>query len=845
LVLYMKGIMRDTFNTLRRHAALGGLCLAQMIWAANGFAGGEAVITAATGGEAISADTAGGAWTTLTGPVIKETYARDIGYLSPGTLVLQAPAGFEFNVDAPTVVRISGEGKKTINGADDQDTLPVTKTTTTLSVNITATSRGGYAYPDTLTWENIQVRPLSGSSLAQGDLTQTGDCQLRNLTLLSGTWGVLHEVGGILAGYVITPGGPVTAGSPVTVTIQKVDQYGNPLPGGGSSTLIFDGLGSNGGDGPTVDGLPLGTGVEVTFDANGTAVVTLVAYKAETGTLTVTNSDDGAITGSVEILVSSGSAAAIALNSGSLQVVYGTTFNLSVQSMDLYGNPTSVGLPANLLVSLGFEGGEASLIGATALNIGTAGGNGIVSFDNLQISEAGGFDIIPTSVLLANGSVHVTVAPLVVTPTVAIGNKTYDGSTLATVESASLIGTLPGDDVILVLGVEPSFADKNAGQGKPVSISGLGLVGLAAKNYLLSQHELMAYADITARALAVTPQVGNKVYDGTKGAPVTLTDNRIAGDEITVTFESASFETGSAGQQQNLVVTGIAVQGLDAANYTAPETVSTLASIAKAKITVTPDNKSRAVGQSNPELTGAVEGVLDGDGISFTFSTTADLGSPAGQYAIVPTATDPQGRLANYELVANPGVLEITTASLSASLSASQSPSLEGALVSFTARLGTQFAGGVLNSEFPPELKPTGTIVFRVNGTALGEPVAVVDGQATLSTSGLPTGTNVVIAEYAGDANFTGANASVVQFVGIILPEPTIINVKDNGDKTITITFLGTAGREYIVQATSDLTIPVTWENVSTNSAGTWDGTWIYSEDMTRYQQRFFRAVNP
>jgi hypothetical protein len=123
--------------------------------------------------------------------------------------------------------------------------------------------------------------------------------------------------------------------------------------------------------------------------------------------------------------------------------------------------------------------------------------------------------------------------------------------------------------------------------------------------------------------------------------------------------------------------------------------------------------------------------------------------------------------------------------------------------------------------------------------------VDLVDGVALLNTSLLPAGTNLVTVDYAGDSNFSGTSTSVEQFVVTALPEPKIISVKDNGDKTLTITFLGTPGQPYVVQATSDLTIPVAWENVSTNTAGTWDGNWIYSEDMTKYQQRFFRAVNP
>jgi len=72
--------MKNRFTTLTQKTVLGALCMAQLTGATNGFAGGETLIIAATGGDAIPADTANATWTRLTGPVIVESYARDIGW---------------------------------------------------------------------------------------------------------------------------------------------------------------------------------------------------------------------------------------------------------------------------------------------------------------------------------------------------------------------------------------------------------------------------------------------------------------------------------------------------------------------------------------------------------------------------------------------------------------------------------------------------------------------------------------------------------------------------------------------------------------------------------------------
>jgi len=61
----------------------------------------------------------------------------------------------------------------------------------------------------------------------------------------------------------------------------------------------------------------------------------------------------------------------------------------------------------------------------------------------------------------------------------------------------------------------------------------------------------------------------------------------------------------------------------------------------------------------------------------------------------------------------------------------------------------------------------------------------------------------------------------------------------------VTVTFAGTAGAEYLVQATPDLTSPVSWANVSTNTASP-DGQWTYTvNDVTTYPHQFLRAAKP
>ena len=92
--------------------------------------------------------------------------------------------------------------------------------------------------------------------------------------------------------------------------------------------------------------------------------------------------------------------------------------------------------------------------------------------------------------------------PVTVTGVGAVG-KVYDGTTNAELDitHAVLSGVEANDEVILDLsGVTAVFADKNAGTGKSVSVTGqFKLTGKDASKYTLTQPTLALMADITAR----------------------------------------------------------------------------------------------------------------------------------------------------------------------------------------------------------------------------------------------------------------------------------------------------------------------------------------------------------
>uniref|UniRef100_UPI001301C76A beta strand repeat-containing protein n=1 Tax=Pelomonas sp. KK5 TaxID=1855730 RepID=UPI001301C76A len=210
---------------------------------------------------------------------------------------------------------------------------------------------------------------------------------------------------------------------------------------------------------------------------------------------------------------------------------------------------------------------QVSLAGTAAAsfadkNVGTGKA---VSLSGLTLAGASAGDYVlggPATALSAN----ITPAPLPGTGLVA-QNKVYDASTLATLLNTGQAQVL-GSDQVTVSGGIGQFADKNAGTGKAVSVSGITLSGPDAGNYSVGPVALSA--DITPRAVAVSGLgVANKVYDTTTTATLTGTAGAalLGGDGATVSVGGAQFADKNVGSGKPVSVTGLALTGPDAGNY--------------------------------------------------------------------------------------------------------------------------------------------------------------------------------------------------------------------------------------------------------------------------------------
>ena len=245
-------------------------------------------------------------------------------------------------------------------------------------------------------------------------------------------------------------------------------------------------------------------------------------------------------------------------------------------------------------------------------------------------------------------------------------NRVYDGTTNATVTLSD--NRQPNDNVTTAY-ASAAFEDKTVATNKTVNVVEITVSGPDAGNYTYNT-TASTTADITAATLTVSATGIDKVYDATTNATVSLSDDRVAGDDVSASYTEASFEDKNVGTDKPVSVSGIAVTGADATNYTFNTTASSTANITAKGLTVKADDKSRAYGSGNPPLTasysgfvaGENEGVLSG---SPDLSTTATIDSGVGTFPITVT----QGTLGaiNYAFSFSNGTLTVNCANITLS----------------------------------------------------------------------------------------------------------------------------------------------------------------------------------
>ncbi|HEV2991759.1 MAG TPA: MBG domain-containing protein, partial [Candidatus Angelobacter sp.] len=166
---------------------------------------------------------------------------------------------------------------------------------------------------------------------------------------------------------------------------------------------------------------------------------------------------------------------------------------------------------------------------------------------------------------------------------------------------------------------------------------------------------------ITSALLSVTANNKSRTYGAANPAFDGILTGIQNGDNITAIYTTTATPASPAGSYAITPILQDPTGKLG--NYAVTINNGTL-TIAPAPLSVSANNKSRTYGTANPVFDGILTGLQNGDNITAIFTTTATPASPVGTYPITPVLQDPTGKLGNYSVTVNNGVLTVTPTAL-------------------------------------------------------------------------------------------------------------------------------------------------------------------------------------
>src|SRR6185312_5279945 len=258
------------------------------------------------------------------------------------------------------------------------------------------------------------------------------------------------------------------------------------------------------------------------------------------------------------------------------------------------------------------------------------------------------------TVTLVNGTLTINQAPLTVT---AANASMVFGDPLPAF-TGTLTGVKNGDNITGVYTTTATSASPVGTYPITAAASDNGTGKLA--NYAVTS--VNATLTINPAPLTVTAANASMVF----GDPVPALSGTITGikngNNITASYSTTATSASSVGTYP--IVPTVSDNGTGAlANYTLVVNNGTL-TINPAPLTVAGTNAAMVFGDPVPAVTGTISGLKNGDNIGATFATPATSASPVGNYAVIPSVTDPNNVLSNYTLSVVNGVLQISPAPL-------------------------------------------------------------------------------------------------------------------------------------------------------------------------------------
>jgi hypothetical protein len=308
-----------------------------------------------------------------------------------------------------------------------------------------------------------------------------------------------------------------------------------------------------------------------------------------------------------------------------------------------------------------------STTSATALLVkGAAALSGVAGGDTVTLDHSGATATFATKIIGSNKTVtiagitiggidagnyalsqpstiaSITARNLAVTGITA-NDRIYNGNSSATallVKNTAALSGIQGSDNVTFdhSSATASFANKNIGPSKTVTIEGITIGGSDASNYTLTQPSTTA--SVTAKTLTVTGiTANNRVYDSTTDAFNVLNTGSaalsgvVSGDSVSLSVAgiNGTFATKAVAPNKTITITGITIGSTDSDNYSLTQPTTT-ASITTKSLTVS------GVVANNKVYNGTTVAPLDTTnaafvGIQGNDTVTLDTSSISGTFA--------------------------------------------------------------------------------------------------------------------------------------------------------------------------------------------------------------------
>ena len=578
-----------------------------------------------------------------------------------------------------------------------------------------------------------------------------------------------------------------------------------------------------------------------------------------------------------------------------LNGVLGLSADITPKQLNLSGSrvydATTVVNAADLSLQ-GLMGADSlSLSGAGAMADKNVASGKTLSLGSLQLGDGTG---LASNYAFAATGHTVTITAKGVMAQFNAADKVYDRSTTAQVAGSA---TFLGDDVVSVSFGSAAFADANAGSGKLVTISGVGLSGADAANYSLlnpfdntsQSFTASTSATITPRPLSVSGlSAANRPYDGTTAVAISgsadFSGSVLSGDVVTIQQAQVGgeFADKNAGTNKAINLTGVTLSGADAGNYTTNGVSDLTASITPFVVSLSgmrTYNAGTTVAAGDlylPALVGSESLSLSGSGS--VASTGVGFGKPVNVGTLTLKSAgsgNTSGDAANYTLQGGDHRLTITPKLISLTNGFSASDRAYDGSISATASV-TQAATGQIFSGDQVSFA-IGSASFADKNVGSGKQVAIRDIQLTgasaanyalastasttsaaisakaLTVTGLSAasrvydgGTQVAI---SGNASFSGVvNGDDLQILSDAATLGAVFGDRNAGTaKAINltgVTLSGTDASNYTVQGVQGLTASITPRQLNLSASRIYDGSTAVDSSLFTDHQNQLNHLN-